>query len=538
MAAAPDRRAGTRGRPAHGRAGRAGSRAAAASRVGARSASRTPGQRPRQRDRPARGPLAAADRDRRRSRRHGGAGGHRQRGGHRRADRAGARARGPRHAQDARAGVARRLEPGRGGRDRAAGRAAGRRSWSTACWRCRTWPRRPGAGRSCRPGRPTSGAPGIGLQRTVAGLDPARARRRARLHRARSGSSPGCRSRSGSAPQGVLIEAGLRRGAHRRQRRAAPERQRTGRRRSTRTSSARSAARRCARSRALDRGPRPEHGPGQLRDRGQPGDAGLGALAARRARCCCRRWWRPWTPSPARAASAWRWWPGCAGSAPGWRPSWPASRSRELLALVGRHAAAAARAGAARRAAARRRRRSACSPAWRVAMALALLLARFLAARPGPEPGAPGGPGAAVARRAGGERRRRCCCGWPTRTPGCSRCRPPTCGCWCCVAARPAASGACARCCSALGALPALLVAVYYMVALSMDPLSARLVPAAAGDRAHRGAADGAGRLRDAGRAVRRRPSWSAARPPSRRPSRPRRAGARARSAPGFALRR
>ena len=66
---------------------------------------------------------------------------------------------------------------------------------------------------------------------------------------------------------------------------------------------------------------------------------------------------------------------------------------------------------------------------------------------------------------------RRCCCGWRTRTPGCWRCRPRTSGCWC-SSPRVQPNRRVRGLLLALGALPALLVAVYYMFALSMDPLT------------------------------------------------------------------
>ena len=114
------------GRPAHRAAGAQPVRGARLPR--ARAAALQP-RRPgaRERDRPARGPLAAADRDRGRPRRRRGARRPRQRRRHRRAPRACARVRGPPHAQDARARLGGRLEPRRGGHQPAGGGAAGAR---------------------------------------------------------------------------------------------------------------------------------------------------------------------------------------------------------------------------------------------------------------------------------------------------------------------------------------------------------------------------------------------------------------------------
>ena len=87
----------------------------------------------------------------------------------------------------------------------------------------------------------------------------------------------------------------------------------------------------------------------------------------------------------------------------------------------------------------------------------------------------------------------------------------------------------------ALGALPALLVAVYYLFALSIDPLARAWYLLLLVTGHTRGAADRAGRLRDAGRAVR---VDRAGLPLARRgagAARGRRADA---LGPGFALRR
>ena len=199
-AAAPDRRPGGAG---DAQIAERVARALRRQRLSGRAAALQPRRRPaRQRDRPPRRALAAPDRGGRRSRRLGRPGRHRQRRRHRRADRAGARARGPPDAQDARARLARRRDARGGGGDASCCRSCPTRTWSTACWRSPTWPRRSGAGRSCRRGRPATSRAGIGLQRTVADSIRRGARRRARLGRARWARSPGSRSRSGSAPRG------------------------------------------------------------------------------------------------------------------------------------------------------------------------------------------------------------------------------------------------------------------------------------------------------------------------------------------------
>ena len=340
------------------------------------------------------------------------------------------------------------------------------------------------------------------------GVDPARARRRCPASPGTLGQLARLSFPIGIGPQGVLLEHGYDAVRIAGSGELPPERQRAGgvdRRGQPRRARARHAAHgHGARPRAAARAR-----PGQLRDRGQPGDAGLGALAAGRARCCCRRWWRPWTPSPARAASTWTCCPGCAGSAPGWRRSWPGSRSPSCSRW----------SGPPRRPRPRRCRRTccrstarrwACSPAWPPRWRSRCVLARFLAARPDPRLT----PARAARRRggagAGGDRRGAAAvAGQPVRRAARGAGRAPVAaGAGGARAADRRVRGAAARARRAAGAAGGGLLPVR-----ALDrPAERRVVPAAAGDRAHRRAADGAGRLRDAGRAVRRRSSSSTAR--------------------------
>ena len=158
-------------------------------------------------------------------------------------------------------------------------------------------------------------------------VDPEELGRLGRGAAARSGSSRGCRSRSGSAPQAVLLERGLRRGPDLRQRGAAARRQRAAEaidedrlgglgRATLRTLT------------ALDHGPRPEHGPKsylQAVSQVLPGWvlsllAGIAPAAGARG--------RRWTPSRAPGAGTSTCCGGCAGWAPGSRRSWRRSRWR------------------------------------------------------------------------------------------------------------------------------------------------------------------------------------------------------------------
>ena len=169
-----------------------------------------------------------------------------------------------------------------------------------------------------------------------------------------------------------------------------------------------------------------------------------------------------------------------------------------------------------------------------VAMVLALLLARFLAARPDPSLTRPEGPGAGGGAGRGGQRRGAAL--W-LANPFAGLLVVPAAHLWLLVLVSRVQPNRRVRaaCCWRSGRCPALLVAVYYLFALSIGPARRRLVPAAAGDRAHRRAADGAGGLRDAGRAVRR--GRADRRSPAAPPELPAEPGPRA-LGPGFALRR
>ena len=240
------------------------------------------------------------------------------------------------------------------------------------------------AARSSRRGRTTRAAPGIGLQRTVADSIRAGARPLRRAAAARSASSPGSRSRSASARRACCS----RRATTRSGSPAAASCRRTATdpsRRSTRTGSARSGARRCARSRAVDQGGRPAARAGELRAGGEPGAARLGDLAARRHAALARarglggRLRARAPPARGRAAA------GCAGSAPGWRPSSRRSRSPSSSRWSGATPGAASGARAARRAAAGRRRARRARREWPWRWCSPSSLARWLAveARPG-----------------------------------------------------------------------------------------------------------------------------------------------------------
>ena len=170
------------------------------------------------------------------------------------------------------------------------------------------------------------------------------------------------------------------------------------------------------------------------------------------------------------------------------------------------------------------------------AMALGLLLGRFLAARPDPRLRRARGARSRGGARARVERRdARALAGEPLRR----------------AARRPGGPLGCSVLVAgvqprrrvrallvALGALPALIVALYYLIALRIDPLSGAwyLLLLVTGHTRRPG--DGAGRLRDAGRALRVAGARATARraeaPRARREDEP----ARRRSGPGFALRR
>ena len=163
--------------------------------------------------------------------------------------------------------------------------------------------------------------------------------------------------------------------------------------------------------------------------------------------------------------------PGCAGVGAWIAPFLAGLALAELLALTGATPAAAAGARAARRAVRSTARRSACWAAWSPAMALAFLLARWLAARPDPSLHGPDEPGAAVALALAVSVASLAALAARTRTPACWPCPPPTCGCSRC-SLRPAA-GRRARLLLVPAALLApLLVALYYLFALSIDPLA------------------------------------------------------------------
>ncbi len=176
---------------------------------------------------------------------------------------------------------------------------------------------------------------GIGLQRTVGRVDPAGARGRARRVGLRSASSRGCRSRSGSGRRACCSRAGYDAVRHLGQRRAAAGRGRTASSRSTRTQLGALGRATLRTVTALDQGGRPEHGPESYVTAVSQVMAGLGARAAGAARCCCPPWWPRSTPSRGRAGATSTCCRGCAGSAPGWRRSWPASPIAEVLALTG-----------------------------------------------------------------------------------------------------------------------------------------------------------------------------------------------------------
>ena len=134
-------------------------------------------------------------------------------------------------------------------------------------------------------------------------------------------------------------------------------------------------------------------------------------------------------------------------------------------------------------------------------MALALLLARWLAARPDPRLATPAGPGAAVAVAL--------VLGvtslllW-VANPYAGLMLVPAAHLWllALLLAGPPPRRLRALLLG-LGALPPLLVTIYYLFALSIDPLGGRLVPAPAGDRPRRRARHRLRRLRHARHAVR-----------------------------------
>ena len=412
--------------------------------------------------------------------------GARQRRRHRRAARAGARLRGPPVAQDARARLGRRLDARRGGHRaaRRGARLAG--ASSTPC----SWSRasaRDGRGAvRRRRGRTTPRRAGIGLQRTVAGVDPPGARERGRRRRGARASSPGSRSRSASAPQGVLLDERLRRGAHLGQRRAAAGGRRPGRG-DRRGPARRARPRHAAHGHRARPGPPPGARARSVRARGEPGAARLGAGAARRHAAAARARGRRSTPSPARAGAASRRAPVAAlASAPGSRPSWPGWPSPSCSRSPGPRPspppapvppAELPLDGPALGVLGGRGARRCCWPC---------CSARWLAARPGSlRSSSPASPGAGVAVAARAQRR---LAGALAREPLRRAARgargAP-------VDARRARrgrrrAGARASLMLAAGLLPPLLVALYYLVRASLDPLDGRLVPADAGDRAQR----------------------------------------------------
>ena len=307
----------------------------------------------------------------------------RQRRRHRRADRAGAGVRGPAVAQDARARLGRRLDARRGGRERLVSELGSRRTWSTRVLVVSDLGSPTRRGPSVQAWSNDSRRAGIGLQRTVAGLDPPGARTRAGggagVVRASSRGSP---SRSASGRRACCSSERLRRGAHLGQRRAAAAGQRPGRG-DRRGPARRARPRDAADGHGARPGPRPAHGPESLPARGEPGDARAGCSRCSPARCCCPCWWRRSTPSPARAAGTSR---RAAVAALGRRlgRALPGRAGGRRAARAGRrHAVAAAGAGAARGAAARRARARRPRWAWRAAMLLALLLGALARRAPG-----------------------------------------------------------------------------------------------------------------------------------------------------------
>ena len=272
----------------------------------------------------------------------------------------------------------------------------------------------------------------------------------------------------------MLLDGGLRRGAASRAA-ASCRPPATGRStRSTRTGSARSAGRRCARSPRSTRRGRPEHGPESLRDRGEPGDARLGARAAGRctlllpalvaavdafARVRRRadrvlpwlRWLGAWV---APFVAGYRPWPSCSRwSAPRPTPP-PAPVPPDVLPLDGPRAWA-------------------CSAAWPPRACWAACLARFAGRAAGPRAGRAPRARAAVAAlalvvsvdRAGA------LAGQPVRGAA-RRARRCTCGCWPRSSIRAGRGAACGRCWSCWALLAPLLLALYHLVVLSLDPLA------------------------------------------------------------------
>ena len=204
-------------------------------------------------------------------------------------------------AQDARAGVGRRLDA-RGGRHAAVGRLAGPARTGRRGARD-LGPRRARGQRAVVAGVVERlAASGHRAAADGRGVDPPGAgsggRRHGHARPARAAVVPDRDRRAGRAARG-----GLRGRAHLRQRRAAAGRagqpdaideERLGGlgRATLRTFT------------ALDQARTRRARPRQLRHGGQPGAARAGCCSCSPVRCCCRRWWRRSTPSPAPGAGS------------------------------------------------------------------------------------------------------------------------------------------------------------------------------------------------------------------------------------------
>ena len=306
--------------------------------------------------------------------------GARQRRGHGRAHAARPRLPGAAVREDAGAGLGGRLEPRRGGRPPARGGAAGAGAGGRRARDLGPRLARRTTARSSRRGRTTRPAP--------ASASSARSRTRSGRSSAtpagaagRSGSSRGCRSRSGSARRASCWSRATTPCASP----AAGSCRRTARPvRGDRPGPARSLGRATLRTlTAVDEGPRPEHGPEELHPGGEPGAARLGAVAAGGLAAPARAGGVGGRVRARAGAGTWTCSGGCAGSARGSRRSSPRSRWRS-----------SSRWWAPRRRRPPRRcrrtscrstgRRSGCWPAspWR--WSLAFVLARWLASPAGP----------------------------------------------------------------------------------------------------------------------------------------------------------
>ena len=340
------------------------------------------------------------------------------------------------------------------------------------------------AGRSCRPGRTTRPRRASGSQRTVADSLRQELGAGARRRPARSASSRGSRSRSGSAPRACCSRRATTpcaisgSGELPRRRRRPPWTRRRGPPRRA------SAGRPCARSPRSTQGAGRRARPGLLPAGREPGAARLGALAARGhaapagARGVGRRL-RARAPAPRCDVLPWlRWLGAWVGALPGRARAGRGARARGATpappAAPVRPACCRSTAPALGRARRRGRRRW-CSRC--VARALARGAPRARAADAGRAGRRRGRWRSGSALGAG------CCSGLVNPFAGAARGAAAHLWMLATLVAAAAAAARAHRAGRARAAARRCCVAIYHLFALSLDPLCGRLVPVPARDR-------------------------------------------------------